>query len=81
MDGAPVGVDRVGGRAAGKVMREYQQTATELGYLHHRYLRGTAPEDVVPRGQLMVDRLVWLRPGIVWPPVTGPAPPLAWQPR
>ena len=32
-------------------MREYQAAAIELAYLHHRYLRGTAPHDFAERGQ------------------------------
>ena len=32
-------------------MREYQQAAIELAYLHHRFLRGTAPRDFAARGQ------------------------------
>ena len=34
-----------GGPVADRVMREYQQQAVELGFLHDRYLRGTAPSD------------------------------------
>ena len=32
-------------------MRDYQQAAIELGFLHHRYLRGTPPPDFAARGQ------------------------------
>ena len=31
-------------------MRDYQQAAIELGFLHHRCLRGTAPADCAARG-------------------------------
>lgn len=62
---------RVGGEAALRAMQEYQEQAIELGFLHDRFLRGTAPADVVPRGQAMVDRLVALRPYVVWPQVPG----------
>ena len=34
---------RVRRPAADRAMREYQQQAVELGFLHDRYLRGTAP--------------------------------------
>ena len=34
-------------------MREYQQQAIEPGFLHHRYLRGTAPHDFAERGSTM----------------------------
>ena len=39
-----------GGPVAERVMREYQQQAIELGFLHDRYLRGTAPADFAERG-------------------------------
>jgi RsiW-degrading membrane proteinase PrsW (M82 family) len=50
-----------------RVMREYQQQAIELGFLHNRYLRGTAPADFVARGSEMVRRLRALRPYVVFP--------------
>jgi RsiW-degrading membrane proteinase PrsW (M82 family) len=59
----------VGGEPALRAMQEYQQQAIELGFLHDRFLRGTAPADVVPRGQAMVDRLAALRPYVVFPAV------------
>ena len=60
-----------GGPIADKVMREYQQQAVELGFLHHRYLRGTAPSDVAARGSAMVDRLRALRPYVGFPHLAG----------
>lgn len=57
-----------GGPVASRVMGEYQQQAVELGFLHHRYLRGTAPRDFVERGSAMVHRLAALRPYILLPP-------------
>jgi hypothetical protein len=62
---------RVGGEPALRAMRDYQQQAIELGFLHARFLRGTAPSDVVPRGQAMVDRLATLRPYVVFPAMPG----------
>jgi hypothetical protein len=62
---------RVGGEPALRAMREYQQQAIELGFLHARFLRGTAPADVVPRGQAMVDRLAMLRPYVAFPVTAG----------
>ena len=56
-----------GGPVAAKVMGEYQQQAIELGFLHDRYLRGTAPEDFVERGSAMVNRLAALRPYTLFP--------------
>jgi RsiW-degrading membrane proteinase PrsW (M82 family) len=56
-----------GGPQAERGMREYQAAAIELGYLHHRYLRGTAPDDFGVRGQEHVERLHWIRPYISFP--------------
>ena len=61
----------VGGSAAAKAMGSYQQQAVELGFLHDRFLRGTAPPDFVQRGQAMVDQLVALRPHVAFPPTQG----------
>ena len=58
---------RTGGAAGQHAMREYQAAAIELGYLHHRFLRGTAPADAVARGQHHVDRLSAVRPLISFP--------------
>jgi RsiW-degrading membrane proteinase PrsW (M82 family) len=71
-----------GGPVADKVMREYQQQAVELGFLHHRYLRGTAPADFATRGAAMVQRLRALRPyvGFPQPPLVGPQQP-QWEGR
>ena len=60
-----------GGRGAAKVMGEYQQQAIELGFLHDRYLRGTAPDDFVERGSAMVNRLAALRPYALFPRPAG----------
>jgi RsiW-degrading membrane proteinase PrsW (M82 family) len=60
-----------GGPVAERVMREYQQQAIELGFLHNRYLRGTAPADFAGRGAQMVHRLRALRPYVLFP---QPAP-------
>ena len=46
-----------GGPQAERAMRDYQQAAVELGFLHHRYLRGTAPPDFSARGQEHVEEL------------------------
>ena len=64
-----------GGPVAEKVMREYQQQAVELGFLHDRYLRGTAPSDLGQRGVAMVARLRALRPYVAFP---STATPTAW---
>jgi protease PrsW len=57
----------LGGTSAERAMRDYQQAAIELGYLHHRYLRGTPPPDFVERGQEYVARIGRVRPTIAFP--------------
>ncbi len=56
-----------GGEQALKAMRDYQQAAIELGFLHHRLLRGTAPKDWQARGQDFLARIQASRPGIAFP--------------
>lgn len=56
-----------GGEAGEQAMEEYQQAAVELGFLHHRYLRGTPPPDFATRGQSFVVRLNTVRPYISFP--------------
>ena len=56
-----------GGSEGEAAMAEYQQVAIELGFLHHRYLRGTAPQDFAARGQDYVTRLQSVRPYISFP--------------
>jgi hypothetical protein len=68
---------RHGGPLAERVMREYQQQAVELGFLHDRYLRGTAPADFAPRGTVMVRRLDALRPYVLFPQPAAPTTP--WE--
>ena len=63
-----------GGPVAERVMKEYQQQAVELGFLHDRYLRGTAPDDFAERGTTMVRRLDALRPYVLFPQPGGPGP-------
>ncbi|HEU4567684.1 MAG TPA: PrsW family intramembrane metalloprotease [Marmoricola sp.] len=61
---------RVGGPAAEKAMATYQHEAIKLAFLHHRFLRGTAPEGFAEQGQAYVDTLRALRPSLVWPRVS-----------
>ncbi len=58
---------RAGGRAAERAMRDYQQAAVELGFLHYRLLRGTPPPDYAARGQSFLQRIDALRPSIAFP--------------
>jgi len=75
---------RQGGPTAERAMREYQQQAIELAFLHDRWLRGSAPADVAERGSMMVDRLRALRPYVEFPRASGaPGAPASaqWQAR
>jgi protease PrsW len=56
-----------GGRPAERAMRDYQQAAIELGFLHYRLLRGTPPPDYAARGQQFLQRINALRPLIAFP--------------
>ncbi len=56
-----------GGVTGAAHMRDYQQAAVELGYLHHRVLRGTAPPRHLERGQHYVDRMHVTRRQITFP--------------
>jgi hypothetical protein len=55
------------GAAGLRAMKDYQSAAIELGFLHHRYLRGTAPRDFHQRGQGFVNQLQELRPQVAFP--------------
>ena len=57
----------VGGRPGERAMRDYQQAAIELGFLHYRLLRGTPPPDYAARGQQFLQRIDVLRPSIAFP--------------
>ncbi|WP_028659624.1 PrsW family intramembrane metalloprotease [Nocardioides insulae] len=56
-----------GGPGAERAMRDYQQTVIELGYLHHRYLRGTPPPDFAVRGGEYIARIGAVRPLLAFP--------------
>ena len=58
---------RGGGVHGERAMRDYQAAAIELAYLHHRYLRGTAPRDFAERGHEHVEQLNAVRPYIAFP--------------
>lgn len=58
---------RGGGVQIERAVREYQEAAVELGFLHHRVLRGTAPDDFVARGQVHLRRMVAARPLVPLP--------------
>lgn len=56
-----------GGAPTERAMAEYQQAAIELGYLHHRVLRGTPPRDWRARGQRLTARIDAVRPQLSLP--------------
>lgn len=57
----------IGGDGALRVMKDYQAAATELGYLHHRFLNGKPPADYELLGQAYLTEMARLRPSVVWP--------------
>lgn len=61
----------VGGQQARHVMMSYQREAIELAYLHHRFLRGTAPKGFETLGQEHVVAMRALRNGLIWPANAG----------
>jgi RsiW-degrading membrane proteinase PrsW (M82 family) len=65
---------RIGGKPALSAMKKYQTEAIELGFLHHRFLRGTAPDRYQELGEAHVNKMYSLRPLLVWPRLTG-----AWR--
>ncbi|MEP6816035.1 MAG: PrsW family intramembrane metalloprotease [Marmoricola sp.] len=71
----------VGGKDARDAMAGYQQQAIELGFMHYRFLRGTAPKDFAVRGQSFVDSMAALRPALVWPTNAGTNAPTAAVPN
>ena len=64
---------RLGGQPAAHALREYQQTMTEIAFLHHRALAGTAPKDVNQRMTGLLQHAAALRPYVILPPPL-PAP-------
>ena len=48
-------------------MRDYQRAAVELGFLHHRYLRGTPPDDYRRAGRVYITEIRAVRPSISFP--------------
>ena len=59
--------ERHGGKSGLRAMKDYQRAGIELGFLHHRYLRGTAPSNFATRGRQFVTELRAIRPAISFP--------------
>lgn len=68
-----------GGRPAAEALRAFQQTLTEIAFLHLRALAGSAPPDVNQRMLGLLQHAQALRPWVILPPTAG-RPPLAWPP-
>jgi protease PrsW len=67
---------RIGGKPAADAVRAYQQTMTEVAFLHHRAVSGTAPADLNQRMNGLLQRAAWLRPYVVFPPQS---PAVMWR--
>ncbi len=63
---------QTGGAEGLRAMKDYQQAAIELGFLHHRLLRGTAPADYRARGQDFLLRIETSRPYVSFPGQVAP---------
>ena len=75
---------RLGGKPAAEALREYQQTMTEVGFLHNRAVNQTPPRDINERMGALLQHAAAVRPYVILPPpppapVYGP-PPLGAPP-
>jgi RsiW-degrading membrane proteinase PrsW (M82 family) len=59
---------RIGGKPAAQALRAYQQTLTEIAFLHNRAVTGTAPPDLNQRMTELLRRAAGLRPYVILPP-------------
>jgi protease PrsW len=67
---------RIGGKPAADAVRAYPQTMTEVAFLPHRAVNGTAPADLNRRMNGLLQRAAWLRPYVVFPPQP---PTVGWR--
>ena len=67
---------RIGGKPAADAVRAYQQTMTEVAFLHHRAVSGSAPANLNQRMSALLHRAAWLRPYVVFPPQS---PAVMWR--
>ena len=63
---------RVGGPGAKRALRAFQQTLTEIAFLHMRALDGTAPRDLNQRMLVLLQHAADLRPYVILPPPARP---------
>lgn len=68
-----------GGKPAKQVLQAYQQTMTEVAFLHNRALLGTAPPDLNQRMSGLLQYAAALRPYVILPP-PPPMPPMPGLP-
>ncbi|HET6152970.1 MAG TPA: PrsW family intramembrane metalloprotease [Marmoricola sp.] len=59
--------EKIGGKPALEAMTHYQTEAIELGFLHHRFLRGTPPDRYEELGRDHVATMFALRGKLLWP--------------
>jgi hypothetical protein len=76
---------RVGGKQAAEALHQYQQTMTQIAFLHNRAVNQTPPRDINERMNALLQRAAALRPYVIMPPpppMAGPplpvAPPSGW---
>ena len=56
------------GKDAGKVVKRYQQLATEMAFLHHAMMSGRSKPHGVERTYALLDHMYALRPALRFPP-------------
>jgi RsiW-degrading membrane proteinase PrsW (M82 family) len=72
---------RVGGKQAAAALRAYQQTMTEIAFLHNRAVHQQAPRDVNERMNALLQHAAALRPYVLLPPPPSmPGPPVPTTP-
>jgi hypothetical protein len=71
---------RRGGRVATSTLRTWQQTMTDVAFLHLRAVAGTAPRDLDARMDKLLQHAAEIRPWLIISPPPTMGSPLA-QPR
>ena len=66
---------QVGGKPAARVLEDFQQTLTEIAFLHDRVLKGVAPANFRERMAELEQHLATIRPYVVLPLTIGPSTP------
>lgn len=57
-----------GGKQAERIVEDYQQTLTEMAFLHHRVMRERPPKDATARMGEILNRAMGYRPYLILPP-------------